>query len=489
MTEITVTDGAGITEAMSAAYRNRAWAPQGLASDPLGSTTIRLPAGTYWVRDIRGLMGAEGTASKVRGLRFQGAGSDLTHVIFDPPAPGALAFNQYWQNIHMEGITFSVTRPDCTFMHTVANTGSAVQEYTFTDVKWSGPWKYGFNLQGGNNNSEYRFFGCGTTQMQADGAFLYVGTDNTSDQFLNYWFYGFKHWSTSASLIDAARGGHFHFYGVDVSAWGGDLTAPRYLFNLRGKSHSAGVQTFTANGLRVEAKNGYAGLLNSEWGDGNVSIQCDWSSQTFKYVYGDIINIDLSNVSGPTYNFHDSNLAGGVRVQWASATWVTQPAIRFRDCVWRQRLTPSEVVKYVVPADNYAAFTPPVEFVGCRGEEQNAARGGASVWDATVGHATASLVQPAQPRVLTVRGVRGAPAGAETTRVHLPVGAIITGLAPINSTGTWVAETSTGEHAATTYEPGAPFHCDTRGKATITIRETTGAPMQRGGFLTLAGYW
>lgn len=484
------------------------------ATDPLGMITIDIPAGDFQITDIRGLIGAEEMTQKVRGLRLRGAGSDLTQIIFAPSGAGEMGYNKYWQNVAFEGMTFATAVADSTFLTSEAVAGSAPQEYTFTDIKWSGPWKYVLNLVGTNNNSEFRFFGCATSGMAAGGAFLYISAVNTSDQFLNYWFYGFKHWSTSAALVDAARGGHFHFYGLDCSAWGVDLTAPGYILNLRGNTHSHGTQTLTANGMRVEAKNPLAGLLYSEWADGNVTIECDWSSQVSTYTYGDIIYIDLGNVSGPIYNFHDSNLAGGIKIKYGTSAWAKQHRIGVNQTVWQQRLTPSEVVSYDESAVSASGnvIRPSVTFDGCRGNYQSYATG-ASVWNATIGHGgSGDLVKSTQKRVVQVHSPGGS-LTTETAIVNLPVGALITGITSISPAtssgddldgGTWkintteatpvtVASVSTSGRLAAGYslhtELPVPYLCDTRERATLSVTAAGVTLKSRLAFVAIEGYW
>ena len=506
-------DNAAFLSAMTTALLGRRVSPNNLATDPLGTYTIELPAGDFRITDLQGLMGAEGTGVKVRGLRFKGAGSDLTQVIFDPATAGPLIYNQFWQNVGFEGITFSTTVAGSTFMHSVATAGSAVQDYTFTDVAWYGPWKYVFNLEGTNNNCEFKFYHCKTSRMVDDGAWMYSGS-NGSDQFLNYWFYACKHQSTGAPLIDMAKGGHVHIFGLDASDWGPNLTAPKYLINLRGATHSYGTQFLTARGLRVEPKNNNCGLLYSQWSDGNVDIQVDWSSQVGLYQYGDIVSIDTGNTPGAIYNIHDSYLAGGVKVAYQTSSFQNQQSINFENCTWKHRMSPSEVVSYVDPATGNKV-RPAVRFNNCRGaDHQNPfSTNGASVWDATVGFNRGPLVKTQSRRTVMVRANRGTLQDSDgTMKVNLPVGAMITGMsavAPPNASGdtdggTWTVATSetTPTTVATVTLTGAmntgydqrtalpvPFHCNTRERATITVKATGVGFPQEDAFLTVEGYW
>jgi hypothetical protein len=485
----------------------------GISSDLLGTRVIELGAGTYQISELRGMLGREGMTSKINGIRFRGAGRGLTVVVFSPAELGALMFNDYWINIAIEGITFHTTVAGATFMQSY--TTHNAQQYTFTDVSWTGPWKYVFDLQGNDNNSEFTFYSCSTSKMAADGAFLFIGGANTSDQFLNYWFYGFKHWSTSAALIDAARGGHFHVFGMDVSDWGAGLTAPQKLFKLRGTSHSQGVQHMHVHSLRVEAKSPLAGLLYSEWASGNVSIQADWSSQMPFQTYGNMLDIVLEQNNGPIYNIHDSHLAGTINITYGVNAYQKRHRVVVRDTHWAQKLTPSEVVTYTQPGSN--KIDPQVEFVSCRGDSSDAVTStaaGATVWDATVGALGGDLVKPLVRRQLVVHGINGGlstPSGR--ARINLPVGALITALRAMAPAGT-STETDGGSFALSTteatptviaslalttarsagYNIGAelavPYLCSSREKATLDVVATDITQTNAlGHSIIIEGYW
>jgi hypothetical protein len=480
---------------MQAAKAGARALPPAISSDASGTRVIELGAGTYTFTELKALMGREGMTSKVNGIRFQGAGRGLTVVVFSPAETGALMFNDYWLNIAISGITFATLTAGSTFMQSY--TTHSAQQYTFTDVGWSGPWKYVFDLQGNDNNSEFTFYSCSTSKLANDGTFLYIGGTNTSDQFLNYWFYGFKHWSTSASIIDASRGGHFHFFGADVSDWGSALTAPRKLFNLRGFVHSQGVTHMHVNSLRVEAKSPHCGLLYSEWPSGNVSIQTDWSSQMPFQTYGNMVDINVEQNNGAIYNIHDSHLAGTINVTYGVNAYTKRHAISVRNTHWAQKLTPSEVVTYTQPAAN--KIDPHVDFIGCRGDSSDpitTTASGATAWDATVGATSGDLVKPVTKRQLLVHGINGGlstPSGR--VRFNLPVGALITGfrafapagtsteadggsfsLSTTEATPTVVASLTLSTARSAGYnlstELAVPYLCSARQKATLDVLAT-----------------
>ena len=491
--------------------------PGGVAgsTDPLGTFVLELPAGDFLVEDIDALLGSEGMTNKARGLVIRGQGSGLTNVIFRPTEAGSLMFNDYWQGIRISGIRFVAATPGCTFMRSY--TTHSAQDYIFTDVSWVG-WKYGFDLQGSNNNSEYRFFACAASGIEADGAFLYIGTSNTSDQFLNYWFYGFKHWSTSAPLIDAARGGSFHLYGVDVSDFAnGEASTYRPIIALRGVTHAQGVCSMSVDGLRVEAKSAYSQLLYCEWPQGAVTMRnVDFTSQSTLYSWDRMAHIRFTNVGGPIIEFSSCMFANSkIRVVPGPNNWGTAHRIVFRDCEFvAATLTPSEAVVYDMSEAGGSTIYPQVVFDGCRGGSHISSASGGSVWDAVVGWNSERLVDMTK-RQLSVRGSFGAPwtTAAGVQKINLPVGALITGLRVLLPSGdvtsavtgaTWTLATveATPVILAVVTATGAlyagvdqfqeispPYKATTREKATVTITPTGIDQNARNGLVLIEGYW
>lgn len=495
---------------LTAAKSARRTLPFSLSSDAVGTVTILIPAGDYVITSPGGLLGQEASSLKTKGLVFQGVGAGVSNIIFNPSSAGSLVQNDYWLNLQFRDLGFYSAVAGCTFFD--SNTTHNAQRFQFISCSFN-KWKYVVNLRGNNNNSEMFFLNCHAEGTEAAGAFFYVGTTSTSDQFLNYWFIGCTHWVTDAPFIDAAMGGHFHIYGLDASAWGATLTSTKYLFNLRGASHALGVCSFTADGVRVEAKNALCGLLYSQWPQGNVTMQVDWSSQSNTYTYGNIIDIVYSNVGGAIYRFHDSFLAGGVRVGFSVGDWAYLHKIIFENCFWRQKNTPYDVVTYdTSAAGTNTANVPPVEFKNCRSNTLNSVTNaaGAATWDATIGY-RGDLLQTLTPRVLSVRGVHGAPNSGVLTAI-LPQGALITdfeALSPAGAVseangGTWTLATTEGTPAtiATATVAGAmsagyhvkvvlsvPFHCNSVDKAKLTITPSSVDHNNSQALLLIKGYW
>jgi hypothetical protein len=501
-------NGPAFLAALTAAKAAKRTLPFSLGADPYGTLTIALPPGDHVITDLGGLLGQEAMTGKISGLRFVGAGKGITNVIFKPTAAGDLCVNDYWQNLQFENIAFHAATAGCTFMHSYGNNGA--QRYTFINCTWN-KFKYAFYLEGGNNNSEYSFYGCATNNIEATGAVMRIPSTG-SDQFLNYYFFGFTHTSSDAPIIDADMGGHFKFYGCDVSNWGAGLTAPGQLFKLNGQAHALGTCSLRVDGLRCEAKNPDAGLLYSQWPYGNVTFTAvDWTSQAFAQTYNDIIYINYVNVDGPTYTFKDSYFVGGVNVAFQASDYLSRHKIVFEDCQWRQRNRPTDVVTYAGQVGN-DYHKPPVEFVRCRGGSGDPfSANGAAVWDATVGY-TGDLLQALTPRCVSVRTNRGMPNASSIVKVQLPVGALVTSfeaLSPAGAVteadgGTWTLATTEGSPTtvATATVAGAmsagfdaatvlpvPFACDTDQRATLTVTPSNVTQANPGGLILIRGYW
>ena len=367
-------DDSAAFQAVMTAAKNATHIYSATGSDPRGQVTIYIPPGVYLITANEGLMGAEGTSAKAFGLRFVGEGEGITNLVFQPSSAGDMCYNAYWMGLRFEHLTLISKTAGSTFMHSIVSGGASTpQDYLFTDVEWRG-FQYLFYLEGSNNNSEYTFMRCTSTGLETGGAWLYVPSSvgSSGDQFLNYWWYSCKFWSTSGALIDAAYGGHFHIYGLDASAWGSSLTANSKLFYLRGVTHAYGSQSLSVYSLRCEAKSAYGGLLYSQWPAGNVNFeQVDWSSQVSNYTYAELVYIDVQNIDGAIYNFKACRLAGPVTIAYASNAWQHSHRVAFEDCSWLQQESPTDVVVYSNSGGN-AHAKPPVQFIRCRGPKTDA---------------------------------------------------------------------------------------------------------------------
>ena len=175
----------------------------------------------------------------------------------------------------------------------IYSTGKA-QNLKFINCSFTGNWKYVFELTGTNNNSEFLFNECymnGTWN-----SFLHSGSNNTSDQFVNYWFNNCRYWCSSC-WIDMVKGGHIKLNDCDISGY--QPSEETYLYKLGSSSNyseAKGVTFFTDSGSRYELKTTNAKVINAYWNSGNISFNnCDFSSQANN---NQILKCFLFNVKG-----------------------------------------------------------------------------------------------------------------------------------------------------------------------------------------------
>lgn len=461
---------------------------------------IPLRPGIYTVREALALMGAEGLSAQTRGLHFQGAGSGVTTIVFSPSSAGVMCQSSWWQNVRFSGVTFAcaAAAAGSTFLRldnaTDANAG---QDFHFHDVSWIGPWKYIVDPHGVNNASEMRFISCEAHGLQDDGAWLHIGDTDTSDQMLNFWFFGCKLWSTSASVVDIAKGGSVHIYGLDASDWGKSGTGT--LFRLRGSTHARGVTQFHAQGVRVENKSGTSKILYSDWDFGSISLQADMGSQAEVQTYGTMIEINAHNADHASVKIHDSVMAGKIKVATGEGAPGHAYNIVVEDSLWLQAKRPSDVVVHDLGV--MSELGAPVRFSRCRpeGYSDPMSPAGYSVWDdVVIGRGQQGSVT--HERLVRLVDVWGGLAQGPTATVNLPRGSLVTGFWVLSPTGpqddadggTYTLAMADGTVIATATIPGAtsagysigaalpvPFLCSTDAAATLKVSTTDIANVPR----------
>jgi hypothetical protein len=135
-------------------------APSGFSSDT-GNLTLTLGPGDFYINTSGAFMGNAGLAIKGIGIKWRGAGIDLTRIHYVPSVSGPMCINKYWLNPTFEDMTFYCTDANSDFIHSLEQGGlSNIQDYRFRNVSWEGSWQYIALLAGGNNNSEWRWESC-----------------------------------------------------------------------------------------------------------------------------------------------------------------------------------------------------------------------------------------------------------------------------------------------------------------------------------------
>lgn len=128
-----------------------------------GYAVIALNGGIFYLNQPYAMMPGltQGPALKMGGLKFVGAGSDLTWVVYTPSTPGPLCYDRLIGNVQFEGISFFGNSATSDFFQASEQGGvSNIQHFNFYDISWQGTWQNIHLATGANNNSENRWDRC-----------------------------------------------------------------------------------------------------------------------------------------------------------------------------------------------------------------------------------------------------------------------------------------------------------------------------------------
>jgi hypothetical protein len=155
-----VTDTAAFISAYNLAVSAPATLPGGGAFG--GFAVIALNGGVFYINQAYAMMPGitKGPTVKMSGLKFRGAGSDLTWIVYTPATPGPLCYNRLIGNVQFEGITFFGNSTTSDFYQSSEQNGSAIQYFNHSDCIWKNQWQNIALVTGGNNNSEWRWDRC-----------------------------------------------------------------------------------------------------------------------------------------------------------------------------------------------------------------------------------------------------------------------------------------------------------------------------------------
>ena len=335
----------------------------------IGQQTIVIPPGIYTVTSPGALMRDLGIP-RTRGLTIRGAGRGVTTIVFSPTVVDSYLFDNQddWFGLTVEDITFHSTVASASFMRSVSNGGA--QDYQFNRCDWFGTWKYGFDLQGTNTNSEMSWTACHIGG--AWNAFFYIGPTNTSDQFLNYNFFGCSVIQSAGNFVDVAKGGNINVWGGNF-IHSGDGSARQTFFALRGGDHASGVMRLYVAGIRLEHRHPQSELIYSEWRRGNIAFENIDSG-----VYSQMTDADTvlrqayfssANDQHPAVSWRDSSLMGYHEYAYNSTNHTSSRAISYTSCDIANHADPQTFIKYTDMGSNSPAGSkPPVLFELCRGK-------------------------------------------------------------------------------------------------------------------------
>jgi hypothetical protein len=156
-----ITDTAAFIAAYNLAISNPLIEPGGSAFG--GYAVIALNGGIFYINQAYAMMPGitKGPTVKMSGLKFKGAGSSLTWIVYTPSTPGPLCYNRLIGNVQFEGITFFGNSTTSDFYQSSEQGGlSNIQYFNHSDCAWANNWQNITLVSGANNNSEWRWDRC-----------------------------------------------------------------------------------------------------------------------------------------------------------------------------------------------------------------------------------------------------------------------------------------------------------------------------------------
>lgn len=458
-----------------------------------GRKVIRIGPGTYKITSPGALMSDLGI-ERTTGLTIRGAGRDMTNIVFSPGTANQYLMdnNDDWLHVTFEDMTFHSTVSTASFMKSTSSGGA--QNYVFNRVNWSGTWKYGIELLGTNNNSEYSFFHCG---IYADWtAFLFVAASGTSDQFLNYNFFACNVEYLAGNFIDMAMGGNINVWGGSLIHGGGGGSNQTF-FKLRGGDHASGVQRLFVCGARIEHRHTNSVLIDSEWKRGNITF-LSVDTEPNASVTGNDTAVKAifsgSNSTLPSIEWIGCSLIGKHSYQFEVNSWDDARRINYRDCEIYHHTSAHDFITIVNNGGTgNVGGTPPIRFEGCRGLG-SATDTALYPFDCTVSGLLTRNVALREHRVSIKKPNGGMPIVADPTEdCWLPLNAIVTNVRFYKPAGgasgstTWTYTVKTSEGSPTTLATANPgtawssgynvntdtwFVCDSDAKRHLTLNAT-----------------
>ncbi|WP_228395811.1 glycoside hydrolase family 55 protein [Streptomyces sp. RB17] len=318
--------------------------------DGVGRLVVEIPAGDFLITRPYALLNGVAPPRPANGLRFVGAGKNMTTLVFRPgTGPGSyLCRNEdSWANISFERMQFRSATPGASFFSSYS-TGEA-QDYRFYECEWLGEWEYGLALDGTNTNSEMLWQAC-TVAGSYRRAFLYSGltghkqtSPNDQDQFLNYWFTDIK--------VEYEWGNFLEFpYGGSITCRGGSyiITGKRPVstkeygttstfFRFPVSEHHDSVQRFHAQDIRFEVRNPDARVIDCVWSSGTVHFtDCDDTANAFKDFSAEVRPHQYTvGPRGPLIRYDSCQLVGRHQYRTTHRQEALPTVVRYDMCLLR----------------------------------------------------------------------------------------------------------------------------------------------------------
>ncbi len=341
----------------------------GANSNKLGTYPyIGIPPGSYLITSPQAFLDS-GFTTRTVGMGWTGTGtSGECQILYQPSTVGPLVYNNdAVLDLRFDNISFNAnSSTNADFMYSTSAGGA--QDVGFNNCSWSGTWRYGIQLQGTNNNSEFYWNNCAIYGTWTN--YLY---SVASDQFLNYWFNESKIWSFTGTFVKMVKGGHVKIVGADFSDFNPSTSS--VLYSLEGTNHSQGVCFFSEENCRYEIKSSNAKIMYCEWPQGIVNvIGADESSQSSTSGSSAWITREFSTAetNGPIVSMKNSLFMGIHKYRAGNSSWPYKKELVYENC---KTLHYADLYSMVdtdlTTGTNYNGIWSPL-FINCKGADSNA---------------------------------------------------------------------------------------------------------------------
>ncbi|WP_352302706.1 glycosyl hydrolase family 28-related protein [Kineosporia sp. NBRC 101731] len=454
---------------------------------------LEIPPGEYLITQPGALLNAA-SGARFTGLAIRGAGQDVTRIRFAPTDPGPtgsayLAVNNDKASIlQIEGITFSCSVANASFMQSISN---GISNYSFRDCRWEGSWRWGFRLTGTNTNSEFTWSKCMVSGSWTSFLSIPSEAEGGNDQFLNYDFFTCSVFLTAGDFVDLQMGGNVNIWGGSYT-FGGDGSTVQRLLSLRGNVHGSGVCRALVAGARLEIKHALSQAVYSEWNGGSILFTSVDMAALAPYVPASTVTAEFRHSAGPGPNiaWQSCSLMGQHKYAVSNSGGAYPRVATYRNCDMYQHAHGADMIVY----DEAGTITsrgayPQITFDGCRTMQPN---GNQYAVDCTLNWDAASNATSGRERILQLSDSYGPPTAGGSWTVQLPLGAVISKVVfdrPSSGGGyagtSWSYVITDGASTSVaTYSPGSPwnagFHSeiaawrklDTSAKRTLTLTAT-----------------
>lgn len=399
----------------------------------LATATLYFPPGSYLITDHDAMMVNANTVA--RGYVIDGAGREVTQIMFAPTAPKYLIRNVSpgWAHVMCRDMTFNLENANASFMFTNTGVQGALtnqRDYTFERVNWRGGFasNFGFRNSGYDNYDTLSFFHCAAYGTW--DTFFWV--EGSNDQEVCHTFYDQTFEVQAGNFVKMSSGGNVNVYGGSLV-----LAGAGTLFQLLGTGHARGTCRLKVSGPRIELRQTTSQLIYCEWDKGTVLFDSVDTSSQSAVVPAATVNTLFAATNGigtfPIVRWHSCLLQGRHEYRWDTNSPLYANPISYESCELQNYSTVHDFILFTdTGATGRIGGTPAIPFRNCRGPLK------ARIMDTDYGWHRARQ-GPVTRKTMSVKDSYGRnPFNAAYIEIILPMNAVVVGARLFAPTTGWI---------------------------------------------------